>query len=277
MAAIIVSLDLRFRDPEHLRTEYHGFANLMNVVHAELQLLERMSGPDPGLRPSIRLCEAATWSFKDREAASEHGMALAEFRSRVEADLARVQATPAYEQDAEEAREIIRQVMDDADLRVQEVLARHEIHRPTRVHDGETVRALILGGGQDALQRDTASNEPGRRGTIQLQVDANDGVRMPHGLPEAVGRLGTELLSVGSPVGIDVSVDSASANVIAVSTEPLEIDLVPTQPPSSLDSSTPDETARALIALITYVAGPGAEVAVDPSGKPLLLVHCLNA
>ncbi len=268
MGAIVVSLDLQFRDAEHLRSEYHGFANLMNVVHAELQLLERMSGPDAGLRPNIRLCEAATRSFKDRETASEHGSALSEFKSRVQADLARVQAMPAYEQDAEEARHIIREVIDNADLRVQEMLARHRIHRPARVHDGETVRAMILTGAGEAVQ-------DGRDGD-RFQVSVFDEVQVPHGLPDALGRLGAELLRIGGPVGIDVSTVE-SATVIAVRTEPLEIELIPTHPPSSIDSSTPDGTARALIALISYLAGPEAEVAVDSGGTPLLLIRWSNA
>ncbi|MBU8913439.1 MAG: hypothetical protein KOO61_05400 [Spirochaetales bacterium] len=270
MAAIIVSLDLQFRDAEHLRAEYHSFANLMNVVHAELQLLERMSGPDAGLRPNIRLCEAAAWSFKDPEAAAEHGLALAEFKSRVQADLARVQATPEYEQDAKEARGIIRQVIGDADLRVQETLARHGIHRPTRVCDGNAVRDMILDGAESALHR---GHEPDGVATDRLQIDADGEVRMPHGLPEAVGRLAAELLRVSGAVGIDVSA-AESATAIAVRTEPLEMDLVPTLPPSSIDSATPSGTARALIALISYLAGPEGEVTVDAGGAPLLLVRC---
>lgn len=284
MAATTVSLDLQFRDAEHLRSEYHGFANLMNVVHAELQLLERMSGPEAGLRPSIRLCEAAAWSFKNPKVASEHGAALAEFRSRVLADLARVQATPAYEQDAEEAREIIRQVIDDADLRVQEMLARHGIPRATRVYDGETVRAMILGGVEDAPRRGRFPSEPGGRATDQLQVSAGDAVRVPYGLPEAVGRLAVQLLSFGGSVSVDVApadatvaADARPAGVIAVGTEPLEIDLIPTHPPSSIDSSTPEATARALVGFISYLAGPEAYVAMDSGGRPLLLVRCRDA
>ena len=273
MAAIVVSLDLQFRDAEHLRSEYHSFANLMNVVHAELQLLERMSGPDAGLRPSIRMCEAATWSFKDREIATEHGPALAEFKSRVQADLARVQATPEYEQNAEEARGIIRQVIDDADLRVQETLARHGIHRAAHIHDGETVRTMILTGAKQAMQSGAAAN--------RLQVCAADEVRLPYGMAEAVGRLGAELLRISGSIGIDISTadvtaadDAGPATVITVRSEPLEMDLIPTLPPSSIDSATPSGTARALIALISYLAGPDGEVSADISGAPLLLVRC---
>lgn len=273
MAVIVVSLDLQFRDAEHLRSEYHSFANLMNVVHAELQLLERMSGPDAGLRPSIRLCEAATWSFKDREAAAEHGTALSEFKSLLQADLARVQATPEYEQDAEEAREIIRQVIDDADLRVQETLARQRIPRTAQLLDSETVRAMILAGAKQAMQSRAAAD--------RLQVSADNEVRLPHGMAEAVGRLAAELLRAGGSVGIDVSAasvtasdDAGSATVIAVRTDPLEVDLIPTLPPSSIDSATPNGTARALVALISYLAGPEGEVTVDAGGAPLLLVRC---
>ena len=273
MAGIVVTLDLQFRDAEHLRSEYHSFANLMNVVHAELQLLERMSGPNAGLRPSIRMCEAASWSFKDRETAAEHGTALSEFKSMVQADLARVQATLEYEQDAEEAREIIRQVIDDADLRVQEMLARHGIHRTAQELDGETVRAMILTGAKQAMQSGAAAN--------RFEVSSADEVRLPHGMAETVGCLGAELLRVSGSAGIDVSAasvtasdDAGPATVIAVRTEPLEMDLVPTLPPSSIDSATPNGTARALIALISYLAGSEGEVTVDAGGAPLLLVRC---
>jgi len=270
MAATVVSLDLQFRDAEHLRSEYHSFANLMNVVHAELQLLERMTGPDAGLRPTIRLCEAATWSFKDRETAVEHGPALSEFRSRVQADIARVQAVPEYEKDAEEARHIIRQVIDNSDLRVQEMLARHEIDRAAEVQTGEAVRTMILAGADDVMQ---SGLTPDEQSADRFRISVIDEVRMPHGLPETLGRFSAEILRMDRPVAIEVTA-AKPATVITVQTEPLEADLIPTQPPSSIDSSTADGTARAFIALISCLAGPGAFIAVDPDGTPLLLVQC---
>ena len=277
MGATTVSLDLGFRDAEHLRSEYHSFANLINVVHAELQLLERMSGPDAGLRPSIRLCEAATWAFKDPDAATEHGPALMEWRSRIQADLARVQVSAAYEQDGEEARDIIRQVMDDADLRVQEMLARHEIPRPARVHDGSTVRSLILAGAEEILQRGPNHDSPRDRITDRLQVETIAEVSIPHGLPQSVGRLAAVLLRIDGLEHVDVSVAadpqaSHRGAVVTVRTTPLGCDLLPLHPPSSIDLSNPQESARSYIALVSYLAGPGTDVLVDSGGAPLLLV-----
>jgi hypothetical protein len=278
MSATTLSLDLGFRDAEHLRSEYHSFANLINVVHAELQLLERMSGPDAGLRPSIRLCEAATWAFKDKTAAAEHGPALVEWRSRIQADLARVQISAAYEQDGEEARDIIRQVLDDADLRVQEMLARHEIPRPARVQAGATIRSLIHAGADEASRQGSAHGSAADITPDRLRVETSTEAPIPHGLAAGIGRLGAVLLRIPGVDSVDVSVvpeptTSAPGVIITVSTNPLHSDLLPLHPPSSVDPSRPEEATKSLIALVSYLAGPLAEVVVDPAGSPLVLLR----
>ena len=262
MCASTVSLDLEFRDTEHLRYAYHSFANLINVVHAELQLLERMSGPDAGLRPSIRLCETATWAFKNRETAVEHAQALMEWRSRIEDDLARVQVKPAYESDGEEARDLIRQVIDDADLRIQEMLARHEIPRPALPRDGATIRSQIMGGAGD-------------QSADRVRVTAT-AAAVPHGLARGVGHLAAALLAIvggSGEVAVDVSAAPATESaIIRITTGPVLCDLLPPHPPGSIDPSDPERTVQSLIAFVSYLADP-SDVMVDPRGAPLLLIQ----
>ena len=264
MAASVVTPDLSFRNEEHLRSAYHSFANLINVVHAELQLLERMCGPDSNLRPTIRLCEAATWSFKDPDAAAEHGEALTEFRTRVQTDISRVQAIPKYEQDAEEARGLIREVLNDVDLRTQQLLTYHGITRTMTLHDARTVRDMILGGAVETVGVDQ---------TDRVEVTIGDSMSMPHGLFNAVGRLAGELLRDSGRVDITAGVATRDPEALVLRADPVAFSVVPTEPPASMDSDEPGGRVLALIALVSYVAGPGLEVAVDPAGSPFLQIR----
>ena len=258
MDGTVVTLDLSFRDAEHLRSEYHSFANLINVVHAELQLLERMCGPDAGLRPTIRLCEAAARAFKDRDSAVEHGTALAGFKDRVRANLSRVRGVPPYEQDAEEARDLINEVLDDADLRIQELLRRHCVERTGIDVDPETSRALIAAGAGDS---------------IHLSVTAKDSILSPERLLSDVGRLAAVVSPAGQPVSVSVAAGTTGAPTIELFTGPVSIDPV-TGPPGAVDMTEPAAAARTLVALIYYIAGDASEVTIDLGGSPFLRVFC---
>jgi len=272
MAAVHVSIDLGFRDNEHLRAEFHRFANQINVIHAELQLLERMSGPDAGLRPSIRLCETATRAFKNAETAAGNAQALSEFASRINADLARVQVSPDYEADGREAIEIARSVLDEANLRVQELLARHRIPRQRKLCDPATVRSLVTSGAQDSAPSD--ADAPAPVGADWLVVDAESDVALPHGLPEAIGQLATELHRISPDFTVRVSfAPDAPQTTVTVNADAMEPDLIPDTPPSQSDPSDPPTAASVRIALIAYVSGPDAELTADPDGAPLLQIR----
>lgn len=149
------SIRLNEDDPQALRIERHGYVNLINVVHAELQLIERMLDAPGSLRSTIFLAERASRAFKEPAFIDGHEESLCRFRATVNAAVvaARDEHDPKMQNsDVAEAVEILDSVIADAACRVQEVLARHRIRRPIEEHEGlalpvglsETVERLAL-------------------------------------------------------------------------------------------------------------------------------------
>ena len=128
-----IAIDLDTSDPSVTRLERHSYVNLINVIHAELQLVERMIDAPGALRSTVHLAEAASRAFKESRAARRHLGELVRFAELVETDLADALADAggkADDDDVREAAAILRDVLPDADLRVQEVLTRHGLTRP---------------------------------------------------------------------------------------------------------------------------------------------------
>ena len=137
MAQLRVSVDLENSDPSLLRIERHSFVNLINVVHAELQLIERMAEAPGSLRSAIHLAEAASRAFKEARVARRHLVELSDFARLVESDVdeaLRLAGDLAEDEGVTEACAILRGVLGDAHLRVQEVVARHAITHPSRTY-----------------------------------------------------------------------------------------------------------------------------------------------
>lgn len=264
-----VAVDLRFSSTEESRSSYHGYANLLNVVHAELQLLERMSTPGPALRPVIRLCEIAARAVKHRSLAVEHCGALTEFKSRIRTALSHLDIQARYENDASEACGIIEQVIDSADLRVQETVARHAVPRPAERHGAREAESLL------------GAIAP----SAEIRVTAD--LLVPHGIPEAVGRLAAVLAETG-PVRVEVSsgqahaapASAAQAHAAEASAAETIIDvhasggldpaLVPGDPPLSFEADGVSNPVPALLALIFYLVTPRGELTINTDGTPLV-------
>lgn len=139
MGEIQFAIRLDEDDPQALRIERHGYVNLINVVHAELQLIERMLEAPGSLRSTIFLAERASRAFREPAFIDGHEQALCTFRATVTGavNAAREEHDPTMQNsDVSEAVEILDSVIADAGCRVQEVLARHQIRRPTEEHDG---------------------------------------------------------------------------------------------------------------------------------------------
>lgn len=133
MASERISIDLDTSDPAITRLERHSYVNLINVIHAELQLVERMIDAPGALRSTIHLAEAASRAFKEPRVARRHLGELVRFGELVASDLAEVLAEAGQKADADDVREaasILLEVLPDANLRVQEVIARHRLPRP---------------------------------------------------------------------------------------------------------------------------------------------------
>lgn len=123
----------------------HQYVNLVHVIHAELQLIERMSGKLNAFRESIHLCEAAIRAFGERNTALGFRDDLIEFRSRIVSPVAAFEAPDADDldiADIDDARNVLMSLIDAADVRVQEILARHGIDRPWQAFDFATIAGV---------------------------------------------------------------------------------------------------------------------------------------
>ena len=150
MAAERISIDLDTSDPAITRLERHSYVNLINVIHAELQLVERMIDAPGALRSTIHLAEAASRAFKELRAARRHLGELVRFGELVESDLAEALAEAGEKADADDVREaasILLEVLPDANLRVQEVIARHRLPRPAVEYQKDELQQLLASSG----------------------------------------------------------------------------------------------------------------------------------
>ena len=156
-----ISIDLDTSDPSVTRLERHSYVNLINVIHAELQLVERMIDAPGALRSTVHLAEAASRAFKESRTARRHLGELVRFAELVETDLADALAEAGEKADDDDVREaaaILRDVLPDADLRVQEVLTRHGLLRPPAEHTAEELgRRMRAAGAAFSLH---AQSEP---------------------------------------------------------------------------------------------------------------------
>jgi hypothetical protein len=140
MAHTPLAIRLMEDDPQALRVERHGYVNLINVVHAELQLIERMLDAPGSLRQTIFLAERASRAFREPAFIDGHERSLSSFRSVVREAVTTVRAahdTDHQNNDVAEAVGILESVLADAGCRIHEVLARHKIKRPAATVDGQ--------------------------------------------------------------------------------------------------------------------------------------------
>ncbi len=145
-----ISIDLDTSDPAIARFERHSYVNLINVVHAELQLIERMIGAPGALRSAIHLAEAASRAFKEDRVARRHLAELARFAELTEADLHEALESAGASAEGADVREavgILRDVLPDAHLRIQEVIARHRLPRPASRRGVECLSERLNGTG----------------------------------------------------------------------------------------------------------------------------------
>jgi hypothetical protein len=146
MTEVPISIELSETDPEITRLERHSYINLINVVHAELQLVERMIEAPGSLRSTVHLAEAASRAFKEPRVARRHAAELARFGDLIESDLAEALAEVGAAADANDVREavgVLLDVLPNAHLRVHEALVRHTVPRPVADRDAtELVRSF---------------------------------------------------------------------------------------------------------------------------------------
>jgi hypothetical protein len=262
MTATRVRLSLDFRDSDHFRAESHSFANLMNVVHAELQLLDRMCLPSPRIGPAISLCETAVKSFRNRQRAQGKGPDLELFRSTVEDATGDLVPRAGHEHDAAEALQIIGEVIDDAELRVEELLARYEVPRSWVLEEPDRIRATIL---------ETAGDADG------LVITAPEAANVPIGMLHAVGRVVRDLRRITDGV---IRVEHqpggpgsrAAPPGVSIHAAGLTREAVPDFSSGSVHDTVPVDPLEASLTLLYYCARPGGTVYIHDSGSPLVSI-----
>lgn len=241
MTSSQIAIDLDSRDPEIIRLERHSYVNLINVVHAELQLIERMIDRPGSLRSAIHLAEAASRAFKEARVARRHLGELVRFGTLVESDLEEALQEAgdlAGESDVQEACAILRDVLPDAHLRVQEVVARHEIARPVEHWGPVELTERLSEFGADVMIE-----------------EERDSIELPRGLEDTlvtIAQQSSELdrieLHVGDPVEVVLELVAPSGYL-----DPLTRRLRPSELHSILEEA--GQPLRGIIQL-TYLTIP---------------------
>ena len=184
MLPFAVNLDMS--DPEAVRSERHGYVNLVNVVHAELQLIERMAELPGSMKSAIRLCETAADAYREERVALRNARDLEVFARLIADDIAAALAETsdlAARSDIGEAVAIIDEVIPDVDLRVQETLAIHQVPRPNEVRTFGSFAQQLAEAGPDRLELRTT------RAISEIEI--------PYRFAETLGRLLTTLDGAG--------------------------------------------------------------------------------
>lgn len=257
MPRIPISIDLSMSDASITRLERHSYVNLINVVHAELQLIERMLDAPGSLRSAIHLAEAASRAFKEGRAARRHLHELVRFRRLIESDVRETldeAGSAADEHDVREACSILYDVLPDAHLRVHEVIARHRLPWPEEeLSKGEVVAAVE------------------QRGVRVVTGRVGRTLRLPVGFLAAVAEMVTG--ADGQAQIEEVAIDQTDLTVVTVSggaadgyLDPLGGRFRPSEIHSML--ATRGEPLRGLIMIGYYTVPDGnAELATHDAGE----------
>lgn len=250
-----ITVELETSDPGLLRLERHSYVNLINVVHAELQLVERMIDAPGSLRSAINLAEAASRAFKEVRVTRRHLHELVRFADLIESDLHEMleeAGAAGEEDDVREAAAILLDVLPDAHLRVQEVISRHGVRRPPREYEWSTLETLV---GERGGEIDREGD--GRRLTLPEGLE--------HALRQAVSaerptRVERVRIDAGEPVRVTMNGVAAHGSL-----DPLLRRLRPSELHGEI--ATAGATLRG-IALLCYYTAPDGAVLLERSDDP---------
>lgn len=131
MPPVEISFPVAALTPEQLRAEHHSFLNAVNIVHSELQLLERMIGRRGVFRESITLCERIIAVVR-RSANETERAGLTEVSRPILLELFRVLDAEQFELpdgdlEIAHAVSVILQVIDEVEMRYQAARARQNV------------------------------------------------------------------------------------------------------------------------------------------------------
>jgi hypothetical protein len=268
MSLLPLSVNLDMSDPEAIRIERHGYVNLVNVVHAELQLIERLIEAPGVLRSTIRLCETAVDAFRDDRVAHRSVHDLEIFSRVVTEDIRNVlndAGDTAESDDVRDVVSIVTEVLDDVDLRVQETLAMHGVERPAEVRTIDSVRDELIGDDDGTVVVETISDA--------------DEIEIPYRAPRVIGRLIRELrqstdTSQPAHVVLDRSPETLRISIDAIDTDPLLPLTQHIRPGTLMADRTVDQTMIRGALLAWYLVRPAGSITLarDPDGRRALIV-----
>jgi len=130
-----VEIDVRLElaDDQAQRVEFHSFVNIINIISGELQLIERLLGVEAGtlFSRSLRDSELLVESFSRPGLARRRAGQIGRYRRTVSEELERAQKRagfqdPALSRELTEIVGVLENVLRIADVRIKELLARHE-------------------------------------------------------------------------------------------------------------------------------------------------------
>lgn len=208
-----VSLPVTPLTNEELRAENHSFLNTINVVHSELQLLERMLDERGLFRVEIHLCERAIATIR-RSATSAESAAITELYGPVICRVVAVLAErEAARMDAEilHAVQVIRDVIDELEMRFQRARARLQLPG-TFVEMSPATAVEQTSNALEAARSFARLNDTTNPGADQIHItaghfdEAEPGRQAPGALPRMT--LGLIRAATVRASGVGTSVDA---------------------------------------------------------------------
>jgi len=199
-----VEIDVRLElaDDQAHRVEFHSFVNIINIISGELQLIEKLLGADAKgiFARSLRDSELLVESFPRPEVARRRAQELGRYRQTVSEELERAKKRAGFQDPALSAElsgifTLLGSVLRIADVRVKELLARHEAAGEWQRVPAASIRHELIDMleviAQHSRKRytmvyDGASDdghEAGNQYHVQIEVDGDTGGEAPGTLP----------------------------------------------------------------------------------------------
>lgn len=281
MSGVDVSLPVAPLSPEQLRADHHGFLNAINVVHSELQLLERMLSERGIFRTEIQLCERAIATVRRSASPEERGSVTEIARpimGRVVSELNNHPVSdPTTSDDVRHAVRVIGEVIDQVEMRYQHARARMTLrgtYAPRSAAEvvAETRDALDM---TDAFNRlaGFSSNGSDRAGlTVDPPAAHNHVAAVLSQLAWGLLRGAILRTAADSSISAQFTIAEKSSTVtVADHGEPLTLTATKTQEPGS-EEDAPYAAVYRSVYYTAYQYGGRMTIDSTPTGQTILRV-----
>lgn len=162
---IEIDIPLELTNAEEAACAMHSFRNVVNVISMELQFLRRLVKDPDAFRPSLDLCQCLLDAFDDREKALGCVREMEDHKVLLQEDMKNTLASHPVDEEhrrpMEDALANLDGILDVVDVRVREILARHEAPGAWRALPAEDIEA-----GMRQVFEAIARNARGRYGIV---------------------------------------------------------------------------------------------------------------